>query len=93
MVRMPGAHDLLPCAFGLDSAREVPGPLAFSQPSFTLSKSFGDVESGIAQWVQWCEHRRLFEPIGDVPPAPFDAGLKPNALVSKTPMIQCVVTQ
>jgi hypothetical protein len=66
--------------------------LSLSRAS-TLSKSFGEVEPAIAQWVEWCDHRRLMEPIGDVPPAPFDAGLKPNALVSKTPMIQCVVTQ
>ena len=36
-------------------------------------KGIDDVEYGTLEWVDWCNHRRLLEPIGDVPPAEFEA--------------------
>jgi hypothetical protein len=39
------------------------------------------------------ERTRTLEPIGDVPPAAFEDVMKPNTLVSKIQVIQCVVTQ
>lgn len=30
------------------------------------------VEYAVLQWVDWFNHRRLLEPIGDVPPAKFE---------------------
>jgi putative transposase len=32
-----------------------------------------DVEYSTLEWVDWFNHRRLLEPIGDVPPAEFEA--------------------
>ena len=31
------------------------------------------VELATLQWVHWYNHRRLFEPLGHVPPAAFEA--------------------
>ena len=31
------------------------------------------VELATLQWVHWSNHRRLFEPLGHVPPAAFEA--------------------
>jgi putative transposase len=31
-----------------------------------------DVEFAALEWVDWVNHRRLLEPIGDVPPAEFE---------------------
>ena len=36
-------------------------------------KGIDDVEYGTLEWVDWFNHRRLLEPIGDVPPAEFEA--------------------
>jgi putative transposase len=36
-------------------------------------KGIDDVEFGTLEWVDWFNHRRLLEPIGDVPPAEFEA--------------------
>jgi putative transposase len=32
-----------------------------------------DVEYATLEWVDWFNHRRLLEPIGDLPPAEFEA--------------------
>lgn len=34
---------------------------------------FEEVEYATLVWVDWFNHRRLLEPIGDVPPAEFEA--------------------
>jgi transposase InsO family protein len=51
----------------------------------------GDVEYATLEWVDWFNHHRILEPIGDIPPAEYeanhyrqtspagDAGLKPNS--------------
>ncbi len=36
-------------------------------------KGWDDVEFATLEWVDWFNHRRLLEPIGDVPPAEFEA--------------------
>jgi putative transposase len=36
-------------------------------------KGIDDVEFATLEWVDWFNHRRLFEPIGNVPPAEFEA--------------------
>ena len=36
-------------------------------------KGIDDIEYGTLEWVDWFDHRRLLEPIGDVPPAEFEA--------------------
>jgi len=35
-------------------------------------KGIDDVEFGTLEWVDWFNHRRLLEPIGDVPPAELE---------------------
>jgi putative transposase len=35
-------------------------------------KGIDDVEFATLEWVDWFNHRRLLEPIGDVPPAEFE---------------------
>ena len=36
-------------------------------------KGLDDVEYATLEWVDWFNHRRLLAPIGDVPPAEFEA--------------------
>ena len=36
-------------------------------------RSIEEVEFATLEWVDWFNHRRLLEPIGDVPPAEFEA--------------------
>ena len=36
-------------------------------------RSLEEVEFATLEWVDWFNHRRLLEPIGDVPPAEFEA--------------------
>ena len=36
-------------------------------------KGIDDVEYTTLEWVEWFNHRRLLEPVGDVPPAEFEA--------------------
>ena len=36
-------------------------------------KGIDDVEYSTLEWVDWFNHRRLLEPVGDVPPAEFEA--------------------
>jgi putative transposase len=36
-------------------------------------KGLEDVEYATLEWADWFNHRRLLEPIGDVPPAEFEA--------------------
>jgi len=55
-------------------------------------KGLDDVEYATLEWVDWFNHRRILEPIGDIPPAEYEtnyyrqhspaetAGLKPNSL-------------
>ena len=35
-------------------------------------KNIDDVEYATLEWINWFKHRRLFQPIGDVPPAEFE---------------------
>ena len=35
-------------------------------------RTIDDVEYATLEWVDWFNHRRLFQPIGDVPPAEFE---------------------
>ncbi len=35
-------------------------------------RGIDDVEFATLEWVDWFNHRRLLEPIGDVPPAEFE---------------------
>ena len=35
-----------------------------------------DLEYATLEWVDWFNHRRLLEPIGDVPPAEFEAAFR-----------------
>ena len=39
-------------------------------------KGIDDVEFGTLEWVDWFNHRRLLEPIGDVPPVEFEAAYR-----------------
>lgn len=41
-------------------------------------KSIEAVEFAVLQWVDWFNHRRLLEPIGDVPPAEFEQAYYPQ---------------
>ena len=36
-------------------------------------KGLDEVESATLEWVDWFNHRRLLEPIGQVPPAELEA--------------------
>jgi len=36
-------------------------------------KNLDEVEYATLEWVDWFNHRRLLEPIGDIPPAEFEA--------------------
>ena len=36
-------------------------------------KGIDDVEFATLEWVDWFNHRRLLEPIGDIPPAEYEA--------------------
>jgi transposase InsO family protein len=38
-----------------------------------LRKGLEEVEFATLEWVDWFNNRRLLEPIGDVPPAEFEA--------------------
>ena len=37
------------------------------------SRSFETVEFATLEWVDWFNHRRLLEPIGNIPPAEAEA--------------------
>ena len=37
-------------------------------------KNLDDVEYGTLEWIDWFNHRRLLEPIGNIPPAEFETG-------------------
>jgi putative transposase len=39
-------------------------------------KGIDEVEYATLEWVDWFNHRRLLEPIGDVPPAEFEAAFQ-----------------
>ena len=47
-------------------------------------RSFEAVEYATLEWVDWYNHRRLLEPIGNVPPAEAEAAL--YATLEATPM-------
>ena len=36
-------------------------------------RTVDEVELATARWVEWWNHRRLLGPVGDVPPAEFEA--------------------
>jgi transposase InsO family protein len=40
------------------------------------------VEFATLDWVDWFNHRRLLEPIGDVPPAEYEARYDAQAAVA-----------
>ena len=35
-------------------------------------RGLGDVEYATLEWVDWCNHHRILEPIEDVPPAEYE---------------------
>jgi transposase InsO family protein len=35
-------------------------------------RNIDEVEFATLEWIDWFNHRRLFQPIGDVPPAEFE---------------------
>jgi putative transposase len=39
-------------------------------------RGIDDLEYATLEWVDWFNHRRLLEPIGDVPPAEFEAAFR-----------------
>ena len=41
------------------------------------------VEFATLEWVDWFNNRRLLEPIGDIPPAEFEAGILSSSRVSR----------
>jgi putative transposase len=55
-------------------------------------KGLDDVEYATLEWIDWFNHRRILEPLGDIPPAEYEtnyyrqtssadeAGLKQNSL-------------
>ncbi|MGH8527517.1 MAG: hypothetical protein ACREXY_25900 [Gammaproteobacteria bacterium] len=49
-----------------------------NRPHFNLrvshQRSQLAVEYATLEWVDWFNHRRLLEPIGDMPPVEFEAG-------------------
>jgi transposase InsO family protein len=49
-------------------------------------RSFEAVEFATLEWVEWFNHRRLLEPIGNIPPAEaekrYDAMLEHSALAA-----------
>ena len=48
-------------------------------------KGIDDVEFGTLEWIDWFNHRRLFEPIGNVPPAEFEAAFPGRRTVTTLP--------
>jgi transposase InsO family protein len=48
-------------------------------------KGIDDVEYATLEWVDWFNHRRLLEPIGNVPPAEFEAAYHRKEVPSYTP--------
>ncbi len=48
-------------------------------------KGIDDVEYATLEWVDWFDNRRLFEPIGNVPPAEFEAAYNRKEVPSYTP--------
>jgi putative transposase len=48
-------------------------------------KGIDDVEFATLEWVDWFNHRRLLEPIGDVPPAEFEAAHYRKEKLSEDP--------
>ena len=47
-------------------------------------KDVADVEINTLEWVHWFNHRRLFEPIGHIPPAEREAAYYRAATESAT---------
>jgi putative transposase len=47
-------------------------------------RNLEDVEFATLEWVDWFNHRRLLEPIGNVPPAEFEAMYDQQQGVSAT---------
>ena len=47
-------------------------------------KGMDEVEYATLEWVDWCNHRRLLEPIGHVPPAEFEAAFRGEEDPSRT---------
>ena len=42
-------------------------------PARTMAQRFEAVEFATLEWVDWFNHRRLLEPIGNIPPAEAEA--------------------
>jgi putative transposase len=56
-------------------------------------KGIDDVEFAKLVWVDWFNHRRLLEPIGNVSPAEFEAGHRRKEDPSGEPGAVCRETQ
>lgn len=48
-------------------------------------KGIDDVEFATLEWIDWFNHRRLLEPIGDVPPAEFEAAYYRKETLNEDP--------
>jgi transposase InsO family protein len=48
-------------------------------------KGIDDVEFATLEWVDWFNHRRLLEPIGDIPPAEFEAAHHRKEILNADP--------
>ena len=45
----------------------------YGNVSENVTGSLEDARTAAREWVHWYNHRRLFEPLGHVPPAEFEA--------------------
>jgi putative transposase len=50
----------------------VVGQATLSPQTLRQQRTIEDVEVATAQWVDWCNHRRLYEYCGDMPPAELE---------------------
>ena len=51
-------------------------------------RGIDDVEYATLEWVDWFNHRRLMEPIGNVPPAEFEAEYHRKGVPSYSPVLK-----
>ena len=51
-------------------------------------KNLDEVEYATLEWVDWFNHRRLLEPIGNIPPAEFEAGYWERETLENTEVLK-----
>ena len=67
---------------GQDNTKPAPGETTVGE-NLTLRATYLEaVEFATLTWVDWCNTRRLLEPIGYVPPAEFEARYYEQAAVA-----------